>query len=45
LFFYLNLRGFGATSAPLMTSNDDEWRGARDTETSFHQNDPVALTS
>ena len=43
-FSYLNLRGSGPNSAPMLTSYDDEWR-ARYTEKSFHQYDPVALTS
>ncbi len=43
-FSYLNLHGNGPNSAPMMTSYDDEWR-ARYTEKSFHQYDPVALTS
>lgn len=43
-FSYLNLRGDGHKSAPMLTSYDDEWR-ARYTEKSYHCYDPVAHTS
>lgn len=43
-FSYLNLRGNGRKSAPLLTSYDDEWR-ARYTEKSYHCYDPVAHIS